>query len=397
MYFIHLKITRQFKESIPLFCHQICHSMFAEILTSMPFIIWDIQPEIVPDSSIPLRWYGLLFAAAFLFGQYFITKIFKAEGKPEKDVDALTYYMIGATIIGARLGHCLFYQPEIYLKDPISILKIWEGGLASHGATVGIIFAMWLYSRKRPDQSWLWILDRIVIVVALGGMFIRTGNLMNSEILGKPGNFPWSMVFVEPFQKVMKANQGEIIEHLSFSKSSAADTTIDGKVYAPILLDIVFVRDQMPGTSEQAFIHSSIPSMVEASNGDEEQMYYNPGLAQVKSGFDEKGRKTLQVRFFGLLRHPAMIYEAISCFILFVLLYQYWKRNVGMVPEGRIFSVFVIVLFTLRFLYEFLKENQVAFESGLTFNMGQNLSIPLVLVGFYFLARSFRKQEGASL
>jgi prolipoprotein diacylglyceryl transferase len=395
MYFIHLKILRDFKESIPLFCPQIRQTMFAEILTSMPFIIWDVQPEIIPDSSVPLRWYGLMFAAAFLFGQYFITKIFKAEGKSEKDVDALTYYMIGATIIGARLGHCLFYQPEIYLNDPISILKVWEGGLASHGATVGIIFAMWLYSRNRPDQSWLWILDRIVIVVALGGMFIRTGNLMNSEILGKPGNHPWSMVFVEPFQNTLKTYEGERIEHISFSKSHTADTTIDGKVYAPIHVDLVFVRDRMPGSSEQAFLQSSIPSMIKASNGEEEQLYYNPQLAQVKSGFDEKGRKTLQLRLFGLLRHPAMIYEAISCFILFVLMYRYWNRNVGKVQEGRIFSVFVIVLFTLRFFYEFLKENQVAFESGLTFNMGQNLSIPLVLVGIFILVRSFRKQEEA--
>lgn len=367
--------------------------MFAEILTSMPFIIWDIQPEIVPDSSIPLRWYGLLFAAAFLFGQYFITKIFKAEGKSEKDVDALTYYMIGATIIGARLGHCLFYQPEIYLQDPISILKVWEGGLASHGATVGIIFAMWLYSRNRPDQSWLWILDRIVIVVALGGMFIRTGNLMNSEILGKPGDHPWSMVFVQPFEKTLKTYEGERIETISISKSHAADTTMDGKVYAPLNLDLVFVRDRMPGSSEQAFLQSTLPSMVKASNGDEEQLYYNAGLSQIKSGFDEKGRTTLHVRIFGLLRHPAMIYEAISCLILFVLMYRYWKRNVGQVPEGRIFSVFVIVLFTLRFFYEFLKENQVAFESGLTFNMGQNLSIPLVLVGIFIFVRSFRKKE----
>jgi prolipoprotein diacylglyceryl transferase len=393
MYFIHLKILHHFKESIPLFCPQIRHTMFAEILTSMPFIIWDVQPEIIPDSSVPLRWYGLLFAAAFLFGQYFITRIFKAEGKLEKDVDALTYYMIGATIIGARLGHCLFYQPEIYLSDPISILKVWEGGLASHGATVGIIFAMWLYSRNRPDQSWLWILDRIVIVVALGGMFIRTGNLMNSEILGKPGNYPWSMVFVQPFESTLKTYEGERIEHISISKSHAADTTIDGKVYAPLHLDLVFVRDRMPGSSEQAFLQSTLPSMVKSSNGEEEQLYYNLDLAQVKSGFDEKGRKTLQIRLFGLLRHPAMIYEAISCFILFVLMYRYWKRNVGQVPEGRIFSVFVIVLFTLRFFYEFLKENQVAFESGLTFNMGQNLSIPLVLVGIYIFVKSFRKRK----
>jgi prolipoprotein diacylglyceryltransferase len=141
-------------------------------------IIWDASPDIfsfeIPfiGSTLTIRWYGLLFASGFLIGQYIMLKIFKAEGKPEKDIDAMTLYMIVATLVGARLGHCLFYQPDYYLANPIEILKVWEGGLASHGATIGILLGLYLYSRSRPDQSYLWVLDRIVIVVALGGALL---------------------------------------------------------------------------------------------------------------------------------------------------------------------------------------------------------------------------------
>ena len=169
-------------------------------MTALSFILWEARPEIWPDGPVPLRWYGLMFAAAFALGQYIISYIFKRDGKSEKDVDSLTYHMIIGTILGARLGHCLFYQPDYYLSHPIEILKVWEGGLASHGATIGIVFAMWLYSRKHPNQSWLWILDRIVIVVALGGAFVRFGNLMNSEIIGKPTDLPWGFKFFRDYE-----------------------------------------------------------------------------------------------------------------------------------------------------------------------------------------------------
>ncbi len=355
---------------------------------SLLFILWDAFPEIWPNGPIPVRWYGLFFAAAFFLGQIVITKIFKAEGKTEKDVDALTYYMIIATVVGARLGHCLFYQPEIYLANPIEILKIWEGGLASHGATVGIIVAMWLYSRSRPDQSWFWILDRIVIVVALGGAFIRMGNLMNSEIIGKPANLPWSMVFVHSFQSRIESVEGERIDNLSFKKGEG-DTLIDGKTYAPIFVDFVFKRDQMDGTSMAAFTQSTIPNAVESSNQDEPHLLYNVTGAQPQSGFSKDGKPTLQVKVYGLLRHPAMVYESLSTFFLFVLLFSIWDKKRKDLPEGRLFSLFVIVLFTLRFFYEFLKENQVSFESDLPLNMGQFLSIPLVIGGLFLFFRTF--------
>jgi prolipoprotein diacylglyceryl transferase len=359
----------------------------------LSFILWDVPPEIFPGTSIPLRWYGFLFAMAFLAGQYIILHIFRAEGKPDKDVDALTYYMIGATIIGARLGHCLFYQPEIYLPDPIQILKIWEGGLASHGAAVGIILAMWLYARKRPDQSWLWILDRIVILVALGGSFIRMGNLMNSEILGKASDQPWAMVFVQAFNNALQETEGKRIKSIEWAHASGPDTLIQGQKMVPVKLNLVFENDLMQGSSGEAFIYSTLPALVEVSNKEETHLYYQPALARAVQGYDAKGRKTMEIRMWGLPRHPAMVYEAISTFLLFVGLFLYWKRNVGQVPEGRLFAVFVVVLFSLRFLYEFLKENQVDFESRLPFNMGQNLSIPLVMFGCWLLYKSFRKKE----
>lgn len=355
------------------------------------FILWNQTPEIWPDSSIPLRWYGLLFAMGFFLGQYIITHIFKKEGKSESDVDALTYFMIGATVIGARLGHCLFYQPDYYLANPIEILKIWEGGLASHGATVGIIVAMWLYARKRPDQSWLWILDRIVIVVGLGGALIRIGNLMNSEIVGKPVDLPWSVVFANPaYQEILRMD-GSRIESLSIKKNpQIADTVIAGEKYHPVVFDVVFKRDAMQGTSVMAFLASSVPHAIESSNGSEPHILYNPYKAKPKEGYNEKGLKTLEFHAYGLGRHPAMVYEAISNFALFLILFLVWSKNVGKIPEGRLFSIFVIVLFSLRFFYEFLKENQVDFESGLPINMGQILSIPLVAGGIYLLLRTFR-------
>jgi phosphatidylglycerol:prolipoprotein diacylglycerol transferase len=362
------------------------------MIDNILFILWDQSPEIWPGGPVPLRWYGLLFATGFFLGQTIITHIFKKEGKSEKDVDVLTYYMVGATIIGARLGHCLFYQPDYYLANPIEILKIWEGGLASHGATLGIIIAMWLYARKRPDQSWLWILDRIVIVVALGGSLIRLGNLMNSEIVGKPALLPWSVVFTHPAHQSLLDLEGERIESLHIN-SLSKDTVIQGQTYLPIQFQMVFKRDQMPGTSIAAFLSSTVPHAVAHSNGTEPHIFYNPGLAQAKEGFDEKGRQTLEFRAFGIPRHPAMVYESVSNFLLFLLLFLLWKRSKGNLPEGRLFSIFVVALFSLRFFYEFLKENQVEFESNLPLNMGQLLSIPLVMAGLILLLRTFQKKE----
>ncbi len=177
-------------------------------------IVWDVNPEILSIGNFAIRWYGLLFASGFVFGYFIMGHIFKGEKVPPKLLDTLTTYMVVGTVIGARLGHCLFYEPEYYLADPIKILKVWEGGLASHGAAIGILFALWLFARK-AKRPYIWILDRIVIVVALAGFFIRMGNLMNSEIYGVETAVPWGFIFTRWNETVPK-HPTQIYEGLSY-------------------------------------------------------------------------------------------------------------------------------------------------------------------------------------
>ncbi len=158
-------------------------------------VIWNPNPEIFSIGNFSIRWYGLLFASAFVFGYIIFQKIFKKEGVPIEELDKFTIYVALGTVIGARLGHVCFYEPAYYWAHPSEILKVWHGGLASHGAALGILTAIWLFVRK-SSKNLMWLLDRITIVVALGGSFIRLGNLMNSEIVGSPSKLPWAFAFV---------------------------------------------------------------------------------------------------------------------------------------------------------------------------------------------------------
>ena len=157
-------------------------------------IHWNVKPEMLEIGPLTLRWYGLLFAAGFVIGIRLLEQMFDQENISKKSLDRLFIYMIIATMLGARLGHTLFYEPEIYLADPLRILKIWEGGLASHGAVVGILLAMYWFS-KRHGFQFFWLMDRVVIPIALAGSLIRLGNLMNSEIIGRASTLPWAFVF----------------------------------------------------------------------------------------------------------------------------------------------------------------------------------------------------------
>jgi len=159
------------------------------------YIIWDISPEIFSVGPVTVRYYGLLWASSFMISYIIMKKIFLREGLTEELLDKFSMYIFIGTIAGARLGHVLFYQPGYYLSHPVEILQIWKGGLASHGGAIGILIAMYL-STKFLKRSYLWIADRIVIVVALSGFLIRMGNLMNSEIYGLPTQLPWGFVFV---------------------------------------------------------------------------------------------------------------------------------------------------------------------------------------------------------
>jgi prolipoprotein diacylglyceryl transferase len=253
----------------------------------LDYIVWNVRPEIFPGTWVPVRWYGLLFASAFLFGYYIMLRIFRHEHLEQKLLDELSIYMGVATVVGARLGHVLFYEPASYLRHPLEILEIWHGGLASHGAAIGILAGLYLFVRKHK-MTYFWVLDRIVIVVALAGFFIRMGNLMNSEIYGIPTNLPWAFVFVS--------------------------------------------EDNIP-------------------------------------------------------RHPTQIYEALSYLAIFGYLYWYYWKKDGKPKPGFIFGMFLILLFTVRFLIEFIKEPQVGFESHMILNMGQLLSIPFILIGLYIVLR----------
>lgn len=184
------------------------------------YIIWNPNPEIfelaIPGIGIIApRWYGLLFAMGFVVGYIIMLKIFKKERMPVRVLDQLATYMIIATIIGARLGHVLFYEPAAYLKNPIEILMVWKGGLASHGAGIAIIIALLIFSKKN-HKPFIWIFDRIAIVVALAGAFIRTGNLLNSEIYGVETSLPWGFKFVSTDPSLLPKHPTQIYEALAY-------------------------------------------------------------------------------------------------------------------------------------------------------------------------------------
>jgi len=161
-------------------------------------ITWDVSPEIFRLGPLPIRWYSLGWLLAFAVGFHLVRWMYRREGKPEADLETVLLYMILGAIIGARLAHCFFYRPDYYLAHPLEIVAFWKGfrGLASHGGAIGILAFLYIFSRRHPTQPYLWLVDRVVVPTALGGFFIRMGNLMNSEILGLPTDVSWAMIFV---------------------------------------------------------------------------------------------------------------------------------------------------------------------------------------------------------
>lgn len=159
------------------------------------YINWNVNPWIFEIGDFQLRWYGLLFASGFMLGFYLLKRIFETENVPLEWLDKVLWYVIIGTVVGARLGHVFFYDWDYYSQNLLEIPKVWRGGLASHGAAVGIILSVWLFSRNVSKRSVLWILDRVVITVALAGVLIRLGNLMNHEIVGDPTDVAWAFVF----------------------------------------------------------------------------------------------------------------------------------------------------------------------------------------------------------
>ena len=179
-------------------------------------MVWNPSPILIDLGFLQIRWYGLLFATGFFVASKVVERMFALENKPVRDVSALLAHCIIGTIIGARFGHFLFYEPMKLINQPLEVLKIWKGGLASHGAFLGTIAALYLYSKKRPSQSWLWVMDRVLIGFPLVAAFIRIGNFFNSEIIGKVTTVPWGMIFkrADPFFKRHPAQLYESFTYL---------------------------------------------------------------------------------------------------------------------------------------------------------------------------------------
>ncbi|NQW28264.1 MAG: prolipoprotein diacylglyceryl transferase [Flammeovirgaceae bacterium] len=375
------------------------------------YIIWSPDPAIVtiPLSAIglpdrPIVWYGLLFALGFLLGQQISYRIFKADGQDERDVDTLTTYMVVATIIGARLGHCLFYNPIYYLSNPIEILKVWEGGLASHGGAIGIFVALWIYAnyevkskwffiiplklsakkKKKEGQSYLWILDRIAIVVALTGALIRTGNFMNSEMEGVETRSNFGVVYARASKEILDFDE-KMVEEVRFEKRADVGS-VPGRV------PIKAVVTMQSGVRMDAGIEGQLTrnlmgyqEVVDHVDFKSENGTLDYSILQVK------GHDVIEINGTGILRHTPQLYEAIACIIITVLLLWLWKYKRHQLNSGVIFGIFMMLLWSDRFFNEFFKMNQEAFEASLPINMGQILSIPMFLVGVAVFFRAVKK------
>lgn len=369
-------------------------------MTILNYIIWNGSPEIFSFGSFALRWYGLFFALGFLISQQILYFIYKKEGKPEKDVDTITIYMVVATILGARLGHIIFYQPEIIWENPLSIFLPFEfnpfrftglQGLASHGGAIGILFALWLYSRKKkPGQSYLQVVDRIVILVALTGALIRMGNYFNSEIIGLPTDKPYGVVFVSRFTDALKDNRVDrdgIVESVVYKGNDSLPKGSNGRIPMNIY---VFFKKGTSSRDAESFGNFTARNIL--SNTLYEYFDASGENTKIDISSQDDGTLAARISTFGISRHPAQLYESISCIILFAFLFWIWNRQKDALPAGRLLGIFLIWCFGLRFVFEFLKENQESFEDDMVLNMGQILSIPLVIAGIIILLQSFRKK-----
>lgn len=274
----------------------------------LSYISWNFDPVIfdfnIFGNSFPLRWYGVLFAGGFLVAQQVLYHIYQQEGKTRHSVDVLTVYFVVAAVIGARLGHYLFYEWPLLVAQPLQwaleLITPPFAGLASHGATIVILAGVYLYAR-RYKTPFLRVLDRLVIVAPIGGAMIRLGNLLNSEIYGKATDVPWAFVFERETD--------------------------------PRLLPLV-------------------------------------------------------------PRHPTQIYEALFCLFLFGVMYYLWKTRRSVIAEGMLSGLFLILLFAFRFIVEFVKNDQVSFESHYMLNMGQLLSLPGIVMGIAILVYARRTPAG---
>jgi prolipoprotein diacylglyceryl transferase len=301
-------------------------------MTSL-FINWNPSDTLINIGPVPIKYYSLMFVVAFLGGLQIMKKIFKSENVSEEKLDSLFIYAVVSILLGARLGHVFFYDWDYYQNHLLEIISPFRlnpfkitgiAGLASHGAAIGVIIAMYLYHKKYPDIKLSWILDRVVLPVAFGAIFVRLGNLMNSEIIGKVTNTDYGFRFIQQHYRSYEAMQ------LTNSK-----------------------------TAQKAY----------------DAIANNPKFSELLEAVP--------------LRHPAQLYESICyIFVFAILMYTYWKTNKKQKPFY-IFGLFLVLLWSVRFVVEFYKKSQGGFEDSLGgfLSTGQWLSIPFIIIGCYFMFR----------
>ena len=293
-------------------------------------LIWN-PTEGIDLGFFVIRYYSLMFVIAFGLGWYIMKKIFDRENEPIDKLDSLFIWTVLATLLGARLGHVFFYQWEYFRNNPAEILLPFKfsphfeftgfQGLASHGAAVAIIIAMYFFSKNVMKRPLLWVLDRVVIPVASGAIFVRLGNFFNSEIVGKP-----------------------------------TDSA----------LGIQFIRDRF--SPADAMNATKIPNANDAFHA----IATKPEFAQLLQMVPAK--------------HPAQLYEGFCyIFVFAILFFLYWKTDVRK-KTGYLFGLFLVLLWTVRFVVEYVKESQGGIEESLgLLSTGQWLSIPFILIGLYFM------------
>lgn len=340
------------------------------------YFLWNPDPIAITFADMPVSWYGLLFALGFLFSQRFMIYVYKVERKPAHE--SLLIYLIIGTAIGARLGHCLFYDPAFYLSHPAEILRIWEGGLASHGAAIGILVTLYIFARRHPEQGFLWLVDRIVICASMVGFLVRVGNFVNSEIPGTPTHSVYGVVFAHDIvASIQTSNPG--VNVVGVSAPRKVEGTAAGVV--PVTLGFTVVDSDRDAVEK--FLRRDLPLAVNS----------NPlATANIESGIlraaetnvvEVPGGYRVSLTVRAIARHPVQLYEAFFYLILCFLLVRYWYRKRSGIPHGLLLGWFLVVLFSFRFLVEFVKEDAVIVDFLLPLKIGQLLSIPFVLLGLW--------------
>lgn len=362
----------------------------------LAFITWDVNPNLI-ESPIMVRYYGVLWAVSFFIGLFLMRKMMANDNAPDDYTDKVFIYVLLGGVLGARLGHVVFYDPGYYFSAAHwkEIPMIWKGGLASHGGAIGIIIANWLYSKRVSKKPFLWSVDKIVVTVALAACLIRVGNLMNSEIIGRESDSNLAMFFKYPAEEDV-ANE---IMSLTDDRLVPTEIEVDYQNAIDNIAPIkIHVSSQSPISEEELknvsyTLQSIHKEGSEGFNEFEDHIMTAEGSnleiiqANGNQGFIQFGVKIIP-------RIPTQILEAVTYLFIFIFLFWgYWKKE-WYRKEGLLFGLFMILLFGARLIIEFYKENQV---EGITdqamFNRGQQLSIPAILIGIYFIYRALKNPE----